>query len=183
MTLTESTLKYPALMAYILDRNTLATSALWCDQLRLDEQAARSGELSEVAEQMKQAQADYGSFPYNSAMGEFLGLAIKGNGEPAHGYYMANAVKNHYTLGAAQRRAAELIAENRVLRMVTAKDKKTRQPIRFAVFQGPHQIKVQGQTVSLTNGKRRVTLSSNWSCETSIVNLVSHLETGEPISL
>ena len=181
MTLIESTHKYPALIAYILDRNSLEKSSQWCEQLRMDERAAHTGALADVAEQLKQAQADYGSYPYNSAMGEFLGLAIKGNGEPEHGYYMASRVKNHYNLGAAQRRAAELIAEGRSVRIVTARDKQTREPIRFAIFKGSEQIKIEGETVSLMNGKRRATLRSNWSCETAILNLVHCLETGAAV--
>ena len=80
MTLAESTLKYPALMAYIADRNNLAKAANWCRQLRLDEEEARIGtvNLAEVAQQMTQAQAEYGAYPYNSAMGTFLGLRAKG---------------------------------------------------------------------------------------------------------
>jgi hypothetical protein len=181
MTLAESTTKYPALMCYIADRNTARTSKEWCAQLRLDEETARCGGLSEVAEQMKQAQADYGSYPYNSAMGEFLGLPIKpGNGEPEHGYYMASGVMHHYALGVAQRRAAELIAEGRAIRFILARNKHTGEPIRFATFQGPQQIKIEGQTAALDNGKRKLTLRSNWSTETCIVRLVQHLETGEP---
>ena len=192
MNLAESTLKYPALMAYILDRNKLETSGQWCGQLRLDEETARTGGLSEVAEQLEQAQTDYATeqrakgyteYPYNSAMGTFLGLALKGNNEPEHGYYMAGGVMHHYALGVAQRRAAQLIDEpGRVIRVVLAKDKKTGQPIRFATFQGSNQIIVEGETYRLTNGKRTMRLSSNWSTETAIVNLVKHLESGEPLT-
>jgi hypothetical protein len=181
MTLAEATTKYPALMCYIADRNSAQTSKEWCAQLRLDEETARCGGLSEVAEQMKQAQADYGSYPYNSAMGEFLGLPIKpGNGEPEHGYYMASGVMKHYMLGVAQRRAAALIADGKAVRFVLARNKKTGQPIRFATFQGEAQIMVAGRNVELSNGRRKVTLSSNWSVETCLVGLVQHLETGEP---
>jgi hypothetical protein len=85
MTLAESTLKYPALMAYIADRNNLAKATDWCSQLRVDEELARTGELTEVAQQMTLEQADYGAFLYNSAMGTFSGLSIRpGNGEPEH---------------------------------------------------------------------------------------------------
>jgi hypothetical protein len=182
MTLAESTLKYPLLMAYIADRNNLAKAADWCRQLRLDEEAARIGavNLAEVAQQMTQAQADYGAYPYNSAVGTFLGLPLKDNGEPDHGYYMASGVMKNHSLGVAQRRAAELIEQGGMVRFLLARDKKTGEPIRFATFQGQGQIKVEGQTVALNNGKRKVTLSSNWSTETCIVGLVHHLETGEP---
>lgn len=156
MTLAESTSKYPNLMAYIADRNQLQKSHEWCDQLRKDEELARSGGLREVAEQMRQAQADLGAYPYNRAMGEFLGLPIKGNGEPKHGYYMANEIKTHFALGEAQRRAEVLIGEGRPIRFTLAHSKKTGKPIRFATFQGPEQIKVDGRTVSLNNGKRSV---------------------------
>jgi hypothetical protein len=182
MTFDESTAKYPDLMEYIVNRNALETSAEWCSQLRLDEETARNGGLAEVAAQMEQAQADYGSFPYNSAMGLFLGLELKSNHEPEHGYYMASGVMKHYALGVAQRRAAELIAENRSIRYVLAKDKKTREPIRFATFKGPDQIHVEGSGFLLANGKRKVRYSSSWSVETAIVNLVKHLETGEPLN-
>jgi hypothetical protein len=182
MTLAEATIKYPALMAYVADRNKLAKADDWCRQLRIDEEAARIGavDLAEVAQQMKQAQADYGAYPYNSAMGTFLGLPLKENGEPDHGYYMANGVQKHHALGVAQRRASELIEQGGVVRFILARNKKTGEPIHFATFQGQGQIKVEGQTVALNNGKRKVTLSSNYSTETCIVGLVQHLETGEP---
>lgn len=181
MTLAEATTKYPALMSYIADRNRAQTSGEWCAQLRLDEETARCGGLSDIAEQLKQAQADYGAYPYNRAMGEYLGLPIKpGNGEPEHGYYMASGVMRNYMLGIAQRRAAVLIAEGKPVRFVLARNKQTGQPIRFATFQGEQQIKIAGRTVELNNGRRKVTLSSNWSVETCLVGLVQHLETGEP---
>jgi hypothetical protein len=193
MTLAESTMKYPALMAYITDRNLLPKAEDWCRQLRKDEELARHGSLhgglADVAQQMALAQADYAEsrrllgfdgFPYNSAMGTFLGLPLKDNGEPDHGYYMASGVMKHHALGVAQRRAADLIEQGGTVRFILARDKKTGEPIRFATFQGQGQIKVEGQTVALNNGKRKVTLSSNWSTETCIVGLVQHLETGEP---
>jgi len=92
--LAESTLKYPALMTYIAERNQLLTSSAWCSQLRLDEETARTGGLSDVASQMEQARTDYAEqqkakgcseYPYNSSMGIFLGLPLKGNNEPDHG--------------------------------------------------------------------------------------------------
>ena len=190
MNLTESTLKYPALMAYIAERNLLLTSSEWCGRLRQDEETARAGGLAEVAAELSQAQANYAEtqkakgyteYPYNSAMGTFLGLPLKGNNEPDHGYYMASGVMNHYALGVAQRRAAVLIAENRTIRYVLAKDKKTRKPIRFASFQGPNEIHIEGHGFLLANGKRKVRYSSSWSVETAIVNLVKHLESGEPL--
>ena len=182
MTLAESTLKYPALMAYIADRNNLAKAANWCRQLRLNEEEARIGTVTwlKSRSRLTQAQAEYGAYPYNSAMGTFLGLPLKDNGEPDNGYYMASGVMKHHSLGVAQRRAAELIEQGGTVRFILARDKKTGEPIRFATFQGQGQIKVEGQTVALNNGKRKVTPSSNWSTETCIVGLVHHLETGEP---
>ena len=67
-----------------------------------------------------------------------------------------------------------------MVRFILARDKKTGEPIRFATFKGPHQIQIEGRTASLNNGRRKVTLSLNWSTETCIVDLVHHLETGEP---
>jgi hypothetical protein len=181
MTLEESTAKYPALMCYIAARNYAQTPNEWCRQLRLDEETARCGGLSDVAEQLKQAQADHGGYPYNRSMGEYLGLPIKpDNGEPEHGYYMASGVMHHHILGVAQRRAAELIADGKPVRFVLARNKQTGQPIRFATFQGEQQIKVASRNVELNKGKRKVTLSSNWSVETCLVGLVQHLESGEP---
>jgi hypothetical protein len=182
MTIAESTVKYPALMAFIADRNLLTKAADWCRQLRLDEEAARVGaiNLAEVARELTQAQADYGSYPYNSSMGTFLGLPLKENGEPDHGYYMAGGVMHHYALGVAQRRAAELIAEGREVRFILARNRKTGEPIRFATFKGPNEIKIEGRTACLNNGKRKVELSSNYSTETCIMALVHHLESGEP---
>ena len=192
MNLAESTAKYPALMAYIAERNQLLTASEWCGQLHKDEETARTGGLADVAAQMKQAQTDYAAqqkakgfegYPYNSVMGTFLGLPLKGNNEPDHGYYMAGGVMNHYALGAAQRRAAELIAAGGAVRYVLAKNKKTREPIRFATFRGPEEIRIEGTGFLLANGKRKMRYSSSWSVETAITKLVRHLESGEPLNV
>jgi hypothetical protein len=178
---------YPALMAYIEARNALETAAKWCDQLRLDETEAVNGGFADVASDLTRAQADYAAqqqakgcdgYPYNRSMGEFLGLPIRANDEPPHGYYMASCVMHHFNLGVAQREAARLIAEGRSLKIAIARSKETRKPIRFATFTGAEQIKIQHDTVALNNGKRKGTLRSNWSTETCIQKLVAALQTG-----
>lgn len=176
MTHTEATQKYPALMAYIETRSALPK---WYDQLRSDEAAATSGAFEDVAAEMQQADTDFGSYPYNAEMGRFLGLPIRaGNNEPPHGYYMARQVSRHYALGVAQRRAEELIAEGKPLRIVLARAKSTGAPVRFATFAGPEQIILTGGAVTIKNGKRAGKLSSNWSVETCLQKLVLALETG-----
>lgn len=167
--------KYPALMAYIASRSAVKP---WYDQLRADEAEAVAGGLGDVAAQLRQAQADYGRYPYNSAMGEFLGLPLRDSGEPAHGYYMANQVMAYHAMGEAQREAERLIAEGRPLRVVAAKSKATGKACRFHVFQGPEQIRVAGGAIMLNNGKRKGTLSSNWGVETAVVKLVAALRSG-----
>lgn len=178
MTYQQAVATYPALMAYIESRNLIETSDEWCGQLRLDECAAIQGEFAEVAAELAQAKADFGSYPYNRAMGEFLGLAVKSNGDPKHGYYMACRVENHHALGVASRRAVELVAEGRELRIVTAKSKATGKGVRFARFKGVEQIVLSSQDVSLNNGKVCVRLSSNWSIETCLEAVVRALESG-----
>lgn len=169
--------RYPALMAYIENRSAIAN---WTSQLRIDQREALAGGLADVAAQMRQAQADYGSYPYNSAMGRFLGLPLGAAHEPAHGYYMANGVMNYHTLGEAQREAERLIAEGKTLRVVAAKSKKDGKPVRFHTFAGPDQIRIGegGATVAISNGKVKGTLSSNWSVETTLVKLAAALRTG-----
>jgi hypothetical protein len=51
--------QYPALLAYIHNRNTLPNSAAWCGQLRTDETAAREGGFADVAAELKAAKAAY----------------------------------------------------------------------------------------------------------------------------
>jgi hypothetical protein len=177
--------QYPALMAYITARSAIKP---WYEALRADEAEAFQGGLADVANEMEMAQSDYAAaqkgkgqtgYPYNSAMGEYLGLAINpGNHEPGNGYYMAGRVMNHYRLGVATREADRLIAEGRTLRIVTARSKTDRKPVRFAAFAGPDQIKITGNEVTISNGKRRGRLSSNWSVETCLEKLVAALQSG-----
>ena len=176
--------KYPALMAYIDSRNAIPK---WYDTLCADEAAAVRGELADVAADLTRAQADYAAaqapgrntFPYNSAMGEYLGLPINpGNHEPEHGYYMAACVMSHAAFGVAQREASRLIAEGRPLRIVAARAKATRKPLRFHVFAGPEQIKIEGESAVIHNGKVHGRLSANWSTETCMVALALALRTG-----
>ena len=177
-------MKYPALMTYIHDRNTVSD---WCSRLHDDERLAEVGEFADVAAQMEQARADYkaqqeargkNGYPYNAAMGEFLGLPIKPtNHEPEHGYYMASGVMNHYRLGVARREVLALVAEGRELKIVTGRAKDTRKPVRFARFCG-EQIRVEGAAVTAANSKRRVRLSSSWSVETCLEAVARALRTG-----
>lgn len=178
MKIEEARARYPALMGYIEGRNALGGK--WFDQLRADEAAAQAGQLRDVAEQLAQAQTDYGSYPYNSAMGEFLGLPLRENHEPASGYYMASCVLSHHRLGEAQREAERLIAEGKELRIVAARSKADRKPTRFFTFKGPEQIKIEGGVAYINNGKRKGALTSNWSTETAIVKLATALRTGAP---
>ena len=103
MTTEEARARYPALMAYIEDRNRLDGAGAWCDQLRKDKAEAEAGGLSDVARELRQAQADLGSYPYNRDMGAFLGLTIENNNEPRHGYYMACGVMASHAMGEARR--------------------------------------------------------------------------------
>ena len=168
--------RYPALMAYIASRSA---EPKWYDQLRADEAEAFAGGLADVAAQLKQAQADYGAYPYNSAMGEFLGLPLRDNREPAHGYYMAGKVADYFTLGEATREVERLIAERRPLRVVAARSKADRKPCRFYTFIGPEQVKLEGNELVARNGKVRVRLASNWSTETAMVKAAAALRTGQ----
>jgi hypothetical protein len=179
MTIEEARAKYPALMTYIEDRSGVTGAAKW-DRLREDERAAHAGDLADVATQLAQAQADYGQYPYNSAMGEFLGLPLGANTEPAFGYYMAGKVLDHHRLGEATREAERLIAEGKPLYIVAARCKTTRKPVRLHTFKGPEQVKIIGASVQVSNGKRRGTLTSNWSIETAIVRAAEALRTGRP---
>ncbi len=175
--------RYPALIAYILDRSTnYPTPGKWCDKLREDQAEASTGGLADVATQLAQAQADFGRYPYNRDMGTFLALPSKpgSDGDPVHGYYMAARVLDAYRLGEATRAAESLIRAGRPLRVAVAKDRKTGKPLRFATFVGPDQIRIDGNRVTLANGKRRGSLASNWSLETAIVKLAAALRTGLP---
>lgn len=169
--------RYPALMAYIASRSALPK---WYDALKADEAEAFAGGLADVAAQLKQAQADYGSYPYNSAMGEFLGLPLGANNEPAHGYYMAGKVADYYTLGEATREVERLIANLKPLRVVAARSKSDGKPVRFHVFGGPQQIRIEGNEIVASNGKVRVRLASNWSTETAMAKVATALRTGQP---
>jgi hypothetical protein len=135
--------------------------------------------MTAVAADLKRAKADYGKYPYNLAMGQFLGLPIReGNNEPPHGYYMACCVESYYALGVARREAERLIAEGRELLIVAARSSKTRRPIRFQRFRGPDQIRIEGNTAVLSNGKVRATLRGNWSTETCMEAIATALRTG-----
>jgi hypothetical protein len=179
---------YPALTEYIAERSNVTKASDWCAQLRLDQAQAYNGGFADVAEQLLLAQADYKAqqtakgfdgFPYNRAMGEFLGLPIRGNNEPPHGYYMATQVTTHFRLGAAVREVKELLASGAYLRLVAAKSKETGEPIRFTNYLS-HQVQIDGDGVVLTNNRKRVRLSSNWSTETCMEAVAVALRTGEP---
>ena len=179
---------YPALMAYIDSRNALPTTARGTDQLRLDEAAAAdAGGFADVAAGLERAQADCAAaqapgretYPYDSAMCEWLGLPVnRGTHESTHGYYMASRIRDYAALGTARREAERLIGEGRPLRTVAARAKATGKPVRYRTFVGPDQIKVEGDTVTASNGKVRVRLSSNWSVETCLVRVATALRTG-----
>jgi len=169
--------RYPALMAYIASRSA---AAKWYDQMKADEAEAFAGGLADVAAQLKQAQADYGAYPYNSAMGEFLGLPLRDNHEPAHGYYMAGKVADYFALGEATREVERLITHRKPLRVVAARSKADNKPVRFHAFAGPEQIKIEGGDIVASNGKVRVRLSSNWSTETAMVKAAAALRSGQP---
>lgn len=182
------TAKYPNLMTYIDNRNGLNTAAEWCAQLRMDEAAARKGGYADIVCELDAAQADYAAsqraagrpeYPYNSAMGEFLGLAIGDNNEPRHGYYMACGVAEAYRTGEAQRAVAAMIEGRKPLKIVAALDKATRKPIRFHTFTGPDQIRIEGDSVTCANEKRRMRLSSNWSRSACLVAVRRAMSTGD----
>ena len=186
MDIHEAQTLYRCLMAYIASRNASSRPSDWCKQLRIDEATALRGELADVVDAMRQAQTDYAAahpahpFPYNSAMGEFLGLPIRSNGEPEHGYYMAGRLAVYDALGRAQRVATSLIAEGKELRIVTARSTKGGKPVPFARFFGLAQIEVRGDEVHLNNGKLRMRLSSNWSRETCLERVIEAMRTGHP---
>ena len=174
---------YPALMAYILDRNTVTG---WCSASSHDDENAFNGELADVAADLTRAQADYGSYPYNASMGRFLGLAIKaGNHEPEHGYYMASSVHSHYRLGVALREARQLIEAGRTLAIAAARSKKTGKVVRTHKFAGA-QITLPGfasggyHPVVLNNGKVSCTLHGGYSRESQAQGVMDALKSGQP---
>ena len=167
--------RYPALMAYIATRSAVRP---WHDQLGEDKRAALRGELADVAADLRRAQADYGKYPYNSAMGEFLGLGLRENHEPPHGYYMASQVMSYFALGEAEREARALVEQGKTLKLVAARAKATRKPVRFHAFTGPAQIQIGEGCVTLANGKVRATLSGGYSVESVMQNLAAALRTG-----
>lgn len=178
--------QWPALMAYIHDRNTLLTSAAWCAQLRKDEVEAHGGAFADVVADLQAAKAAYAEtrkavgqsdYPYNSDMGRFLGLELRPNNEPGHGYYMACKVQDAYEYGQARRKVEAAIAQGKTLKIVAARDKATRRPIRFHTFAG-NQIKIVGTTVECVNERRRVRLSSNWSEASCMEAVCRALQTG-----
>jgi hypothetical protein len=164
--------KYPALMDYITSRQ----GASW-DQFRDDERDAVSGRLDSVANDLRRAQADYGSYPYNSAMKEFLGLDIE---KDSRAYYMANQVKYNAALGQARRQVEQMIPERRPLKIVAARCKKTGKPVRTHTFIGPDQIMIEGASLSLQNGRVRVRLSYGFSLETIMVKAALAMKAGVP---
>lgn len=179
--------RYPHLMAYIHDRNTLPAPGGWFRTLCEDEAAARQGGFADVAADLDRAQADYAAqqaalgrnqYPYNAYMGGFLGLPLKANPEPGHGYYMAVRVRTSFWLGNAMREVAALIAAGRPLRIVTARSKADGKPVRFATFAGPDQIRIVGNTVEASNGKRKATLRSGSSEETALVAVAKAMANG-----
>jgi hypothetical protein len=184
-----ATKQWPNLMAYIDNRNgELQTVAHWCDQLRVDEAAALKGGYADITRELDAATTAYAEsqrakgqseYPYNSAMGEFLGLPLGANHEPRHGYYMACQVAEAYRTGEAQRAVAAMIEGRKPLRLVAARDKTTRKPIRFHTFTGPEEIKIEGNAVTCINAKRRIRLSSNWSQSHCLVAVRRAMRTGE----
>ena len=180
--------KYPALMSYIAERSAGdPKAAIWCDQLRADEVEAYHGGFADVVSDLDRAQADYKAeqqalgndgYPYNSSMGEFLGLPIRPNNEPPVGYYMASTIRGHFRLGRAAREIKDLLAGGAVLRIVSARSKATGAPVRFHTFL-PSQIQLGGSNVICNNGRWRTTLSSNWSTETCYERVAEALRTGK----
>lgn len=159
--------QYPSLMSYIGARNAGDPEpTVWCDQLRADEAEAYNGGFADVSSDLDRAQADYKAeqqtlgydgYPYNRAMGEFLGLPIKANNEPPVGYFMASSTRRHFRLGKAEREIKELLAGGAVLRLVYARNKVTRIPMRFHTFL-PAQIQLEGGKVICTNNRVRFSL-------------------------
>lgn len=178
--------RYPALMQYIANRSALAEGEAWA-QLRADEKEAVEGKFDEVAAELERVRADYkdqqeglgkNGYPYNSDMGIFLGLEIRSNGEPVRGYYFANKLRTLARFAHAKREVEVLLAGGAHLRVIAARDSKTRKPIRFTTFLA-HQIAVEGNTVVCRNDRKSVRLSSNWSVETALERVACALRTGQ----
>lgn len=186
-----ATQRYPALMAFIDERRRFHGERKgWYEQLLADEAEAFKGGHADVAAELARAQADYKAqeeaqgrrgFPYNEAMGNFLGLDIKPeNHEPEPGYYMAGETMHHHRFGIATREVEALIAEGRTLAVVTARSKRDGKPVRCLRFVGPDQIKVEGGAVKVENGKYRGRLSSNWSVESCLEGVARAMRDGTP---
>lgn len=178
--------KYPVLMAYIAERSSQAEKTAWTT-LRVDEAAAVRGEYAQVAQQLENAQSDYtvaqlargeSGFPYNSAMGIFLGLPLRTNNEPPRGYYFASQVTRHFRFGVAKREVESLLADGAYLKIVAARDKATGAPIRFTIYKA-HQIHIEGNAIVCRNDKKSVRLSSKWSIETALQKVADALRTGK----
>ncbi len=178
--------KYPALMAYITARSSEDEKTAW-KMLRADEAAAVQGEYARVALELEKAQANYAAaqianggsgFPYNSEMGIFLGLPLRSNHEPPRGYYFASQVMRHFLFGAAKREVESLLAGGAHLKIVAARDKTTRRPIRFTSYKS-NQIQIEGNSIVCRNDKKSVRLSSNWSIETALQKVAEALRTGK----
>jgi|GEM_PF-3113689 len=179
MTHDEAAARYPALMAYIASRSAIKP---WFDQLNADEAAAADGSLSDVAGEMARADSDFAAqeqaqgrrgYPYNRDMGLFLGLPIRENGEPPHGYYMARRVRESYAVGIARREAAELIAAGKFVRVAIARDKGGK-ALRCAKFEGD-QITLGAAGARLDNGKRILRIG-----DTGLSRLAAALRSGLP---
>jgi hypothetical protein len=164
--------KYPALMDYIASRQ----GASW-DQCRDDERDAEGGRLNSVADDLRRAETDFGRYPYNDAMKEFLGLDIE---KDSRAYYMATKVKYSAALGEARRQVEQMIPERRPLKIVAARCKKTGKPVRTHTFIGPDQIMIEGASLSLQNGRVRVRLSYGFSLETIMVKAALAMKAGVP---
>lgn len=179
--------KYPALMAYIHDRDSEDSDTAYA-KLRDDERIAVIGGLSEVALELERAQADFAAsrlargltgYPYNREMGIYLGLLpLEGNQESDRGYYFASQVMHHYRFGAARREVESLLSNGAQLKTVAARDKTTGRAIRFTVFKS-HQIQIEGDSVVCRNDRVNVRLSSNWSVETALQRVAEALRSGK----
>lgn len=182
--------RYPALMAYVdeIDNNREG----WTTRLLNDQRAAMDGDpvMVAIADDMTRALADFEAqeraagrrgYPYNRDMTAFLEAKVH---VPEHGsstgHYCAESVRCYARLGRATREAQALIDNGRPLLVVSARNKRTRAPVRCVRFVGPDQIKLTGGAVEARNGKSAVRLSSNWSVETCIEKVVTALKLGLP---
>lgn len=178
--------EYPALMTYIAERSSEDEKTAW-NTLRADEAAAVRGEYAQLTQELENAQADYAAaqiakggsgYPYNSEMGIFLGLPLRSNHEPPRGYYFASQVMCHFRFGAAKREVESLLASGAHLKIVAARDKATRRPIRFRTYKAG-QIRIEGNAIVCSDDKKSVRLSSNWSIETALQKVAEALRTGK----